>query len=85
MTTSDAFTRAVTPFSNRTSIICHELSAGWLRIKKQPRLSEIDRPEVAAQRGGFLSAVQGVGRTCLVFIDEAGANLAWTARMRGEE
>jgi transposase len=57
--------------------------------KKRPRASEIDRPDVAAKREAFLTWVRRQDPNRLVFVDEAGANLAmgrshvWV--QRGEE
>jgi len=57
--------------------------------KKRPRPSEIDRPDVAAKRTVFLTWVRAQDPDRLVFVDEAGANLAmgrshvWV--QRGEE
>ena len=57
--------------------------------KKRPRPSEIDRPDVHAKRAAFLKWVRHVDPSRLVFLDEAGANIAmgrshaWVPR--GEE
>jgi DDE superfamily endonuclease len=72
----------------------HELrpSDGASRIraqKKRPRPSELDRPDVAAKRAAFVTWIRQQNPNRLVFLDEAGANLAmgrshaWVKR--GEE
>ena len=44
--------------------------------KKRPRPSEIDRPDVRAKRAAFLTWVRHIDPKRLVFLDEAGANIA---------
>ena len=57
--------------------------------KKRPRPSEIDRPDVHEKRRAFLKWVRRIDPDRLVFLDEAGANIAmgrshaWV--QRGEE
>ena len=45
-------------------------------LKKRPWPSEIDRPDVRMKRAAFLRWVRRIDPQRLVFIDEAGANLA---------
>jgi hypothetical protein len=45
-------------------------------VKKGPRPSEIDRPDVVAQRDAFLKWQRRQDSNRLVVLDEAGANLA---------
>ena len=45
-------------------------------LKKRPRPSEIDRPDVRAKRAAFLTWVRRIDPKRLVFLDEAGANIA---------
>jgi transposase len=66
------------------------VAAGGLRAQnKRPRPSEVDRPDVAEKRAAFLKWVRRIDPDRLVFLDEAGANIAmgrshaWV--QRGEE
>jgi transposase len=66
------------------------VATGGLRAqKKRPRASEVDRPDVAEKRAAFLKWVRRIDPDRLVFLDEAGANIAmgrshaWV--QRGEE
>jgi hypothetical protein len=43
---------------------------------KRPRPSEIDRPDVRAKRAAFLKWVRRIDPNRLVFLDEAGVNIA---------
>lgn len=45
-------------------------------LKKRPRPSEWDRPDVTAKRAAFRKWVRRQDSRWLVFLDEAGANLA---------
>jgi hypothetical protein len=60
-----------------------------LWLKKRPPPSELDRPDVAAKRTAFLRWMLQQDPTRLVFLDEAGANLAMgrshARNKRGEE
>ena len=75
--------------TNETSLRRAMRRAGFVLKKKRPRPSEIDRPDVAATRDAFLKDLRRVDPMRLVFLDEAGANIAmgrshaWV--MRGEE
>jgi hypothetical protein len=50
-------------------------NAGFV-LKKRPRPSEPDRPDVAARRATFLKWMRRQVPNRLVFVDEAGANIA---------
>lgn len=52
------------------------MRADFVHKKKRPRASEVDRPDVARKRAAFVRWVRRQDPNRLVFIDEAGANLA---------
>ena len=66
-----------------------DAARGFRAQKKRERPSEVDRPDVAAKRAAFVRWVRRQDPRRLVFLDEAGANLAmgrshaWVKR--GEE
>jgi hypothetical protein len=65
------------------------VARGVVLKRKRLRPSDIDRPDVAAKRTTFVTAMRRRDPKRLVWLDEAGANIAmgrsqaW--EMRGEE
>jgi hypothetical protein len=58
-------------------------SARTSSLNNRPRPSEVDRPDVVAQRDAFVRWRRRQNPNRLVFLDEAGAISRWAARMSG--